>query len=476
MTNVWDLDLVEAARAIHAGDLTAESLAANLIARTEADRDLNAFVKLEPELILYSARRADVARKQGKALGRLHGVPVSLKDNIDAVGYATTACTPGLSANNPKEDAPLVAALAREGAIIFGKNTMHELAFGITCNNVAYGAIRNPYDRRMIPGGSSGGTAVAVAARLVPAGIGTDTGGSNRIPAALCGVSGFRPTVGRWAQQGIVPIARTRDTAGPIARSVQDLRLIDSVVTGSLDEVLEVDLAELRLGVPRRYYWDGLESDVEAACSECLKHLTARGITLVDVDPPEMEKINQAISLPVAFYEPRVDIPAYLSSHKSDITLSRIIQEISNPDVRHVMQSLLETQNQITTNAYLEAIGTHRPRLMKLFADCFVRDGIQAMVFPTTPLSARPIGDDETVELNGRRFPTFATFIRNTDPGSNAGLPGVTIPIGLSRAGLPIGLAMDGPAGSDRRLLAIAAQIAESLPRIAAPEAKPTKS
>jgi indoleacetamide hydrolase len=476
MSNVWDLDLIEAAQALRAGDITAESLASELIARTEANLDLNAFVTFEPEIILNAARSADIARKQGKVLGRLHGVPICVKDNIDAVGYATTACTPGLATNNPKNDAPVVAALAREGAIIFGKNTMHELAFGITSNNTAYGPVRNPYDQRMIPGGSSGGTAAAVAARLVPAGIGTDTGGSNRVPAALCGVSGLRPTVRRWGQEGIVPIARTRDTAGPIARSVDGLRLIDGIVTGDIDDAFEVGLTDVRLGVPRRHYWDDLESDVEAACSECLRNLTARGVTLVDVDLPEMESINQAISLVVALYEPKVDIPAYLSGHKSDITLSHIIREISNPDVRHVMQGVLDAQSQVPTKAYLEAIGTHRPRLTKLFADCFVRYGIQAMVFPTTPLSARPIGDDDTVELNGRRLPTFATFIRNTDPGSNAGLPGVTIPVGLSRAGLPIGLAMDGPVGSDRRLLAIAAQMAESLPRIAAPKAKPTNS
>lgn len=476
MSNVWDLDLVEAAQAIRAGDLTAESLAAGLIARTETALDLNAFVKFEPETIMNAARNADLERRQGKARGRLHGIPICVKDNIDVVGYATTACTPGLATNNPKKDAPVIAALAREGAIVFGKNTMHELAFGITCNNTAYGPVRNPYDQRMIPGGSSGGTAAAVAARLVPAGIGTDTGGSNRVPAALCGVSALRPTVGRWGQDGIVPIARTRDTAGPIARSVDDLRLIDGIVTGDIDDVFEVDLTEVRLGVPRKHYWDDLENDVEAACFECLKHLTVRGITLVDVDLPEMESINQAISLVVALYEPRLDIPAYLNGHKSGITLSHIIRESSNPDVRHVMQGLLDANGQVTTKAYLEAIGTHRPRLTKLFADCFVREGIQAMVFPTTPLAARPIGDDETVELNGRRLPTFATFIRNTDPGSNAGLPGVTIPIGLSGAGLPIGLAMDGPAGSDRRLLTIAAQMAESLPRIAAPRAKPTKS
>jgi indoleacetamide hydrolase len=209
MLNPCELNVVEAAKAIRAGEITAESLAVELIARTKANHDLNAFVDFDQDVILQAARHADLSKKRGDNLGRLHGVPICLKDNIDAVGFPTTACTPALIGSRPTSNAPIVAALVREGAVIFGKNTMHELAFGITCNNSAFGAVRNPCDRRMIPGGSSGGTAVAVAARLAPAGIGTDTGGSIRLPAALCGVFGFRPTPKRWSQDGILPISST---------------------------------------------------------------------------------------------------------------------------------------------------------------------------------------------------------------------------------------------------------------------------
>jgi indoleacetamide hydrolase len=347
MINVWEFGVAEAAQAIRTGDLTAESLAEVLIARIKDNANLNAFLNFEPDTILESARNADLTRKQGGALGPLHGVPICLKDNIDAVGYATTACTPALVENKPSSNAPIVEALLREGAIIFGKNTMHELAFGITSNNAAFGAVRNPYDPQMIPGGSSGGTAVAVAARLAPAGIGTDTGGSIRLPAALCGVAGLRPTVKRWAQQGIVPIASTRDTAGPIARSVNDLRLIDSVVTGEVDEISKIDLSRVRLGVPKKHYWENLESHVETACCDALKQLSALGITLVDVDLPHIEVVNQAISLIVALYEPRVDIPAYLSAARSDITLSDIVRKTANPDVRLIMQGLLESDSKL---------------------------------------------------------------------------------------------------------------------------------
>jgi Asp-tRNA(Asn)/Glu-tRNA(Gln) amidotransferase A subunit family amidase len=468
MADAWQFNLIEAATAIRNGDISAEALATSLLKRVAANRHLNAFVALDSDTILQAAREADLARRRGERLGLLHGVPICVKDNIDVVGYPTTACTPALKDSRPKQNAPVVSALLREGAIVFGKNTMHELAFGITSNTAAFGAVRNPHDPKMIPGGSSGGTGAAVAARLAPAGIGTDTGGSIRVPAALCGLFGLRPTLRRWPQQGIVPIASTRDTAGPLARSVDDLRLLDGIVTGAA-EAPNIKLGELRLGVPSTYYWEGLERSVASACEAALQALRTLGVTLVDVDLPGIAEADQAVSFLVALYEPRIDIPAYLRDIGSDITLGQIVEQTASPDVRATMTSLLDEKSAIPGAAYAAAINTHRPRLIDIFAGCFARERIDATIFPTTPLTARPIGEDETVELNGSRVPTFLTFIRNTDPGSNAGIPGITLPIALSSEGLPIGLALDGPAGSDRRLLAIAAKLAEHLGSVPAP-------
>jgi len=285
-------------------------------------------------------------------------------------------------------------------------------------------------------------------------------------------VAGLRPSVKRWPRQGVVPIASTRDTAGPIARSIDDLLLIDSVVTGEVEESSEIDLGRLRLGVPKKLYWENLESYVEAASSDALKQLSALGITLVEVDVPDIEVLNQAVSQIIARYEPRVDIPAYLSDARSEITLSEIVRKIASPDVRHMVQGLLDEQTRVSTTAYSAAVDTYRPRLVQVFADYFSRNGVDATIFPTSALCARPIGDDGTIELNGHRVPTFPSYIRNTDPGSNAGVPGVSLPIGLSPTGLPIGLAMDGPAGSDRRLLEIAAKMSEHFPRIRAPNVR----
>jgi Asp-tRNA(Asn)/Glu-tRNA(Gln) amidotransferase A subunit family amidase len=469
MADEWQLSLTEAATAIGNGDITAESLASSLLKRAEVNEHLNAFVARDSDRILEAARAADLARRQGKRLRLLHGVPICVKDNIDVVGYPTTACTPALRHSRPTRDAPVVAALRREGTIVFGKNTMHELAFGITSNTAAFGAVRNPYDIRMIPGGSSGGTGAAVAARLAPAGIGTDTGGSIRVPAALCGLFGLRPTLKRWPQQGIVPIASTRDTAGPLARSVEDLRLLDRIVTGETDTP-EINLGKLRLGVPRKYYWENLEGSVAAACEAALQALGKLGVTLIDVDLPGIAEADQAVSFIVALYEPRIDIPAYLRDIGSEITLEQIIEQTASADVRATMMSLMDEATRIPDVAYSAVIATHRPRLIEIFAECFARERIDATIFPTTPLTARPVGEDETVELNGARVPTFLTFIRNTDPASNAGIPGVTLPIGSTPEGLPIGLALDGPAGSDRRLLAIAAKLAEHVVALPAPK------
>jgi mandelamide amidase len=469
MADAWQLSLSEAAMAIRNGDIAAEALATGLLERAEANKHLNAFVALDSEKILEAARAADLARRRGERLGLLHGVPICVKDNVDVVGYPTTACTPALKDSRPKQNALVVSALLREGAIAFGKNTMHELAFGITSNTAAFGAVRNPYNTNMIPGGSSGGTGAAVAARLAPAGIGTDTGGSVRVPAALCGVFGLRPTLKRWPQKGIVPIASTRDTAGPLARSMDDLCLLDGIVTGAT-EAPHVKLGELRLGVPRTYYWEGLESSVAAACDAALQALKRLGVTLVDMDLPGLAEADQAVSFLVALYEPRIDIPAYLRDIGSEITLEAIVEQTASPDVRATMMSLMDEKTRIPEAAYADAINVHRPRLTDIFANCFARERIDATIFPTCPLTARPVGEDETVELNGSRAPTFLTFIRNTDPGSNAGIPGITLPLGLSPEGLPIGLALDGPAGSDRRLLAIAAKLAEHVAVLPVPQ------
>ena len=230
-TPLIDLSATQAAAAMRRGDLFAEDYAAALLERCEQGSYLNAFIALEPERVLEAAREADRARASGVEPGPLHGLPIPVKDSVNTKEYPTTGGTRALRDFYPAEDAELVERLTGAGAIVMGKTGLHELSFGWTSNNQIFGAVRNPYDSSRIPGGSSGGTAAAVAARMAPLGVAEDTQGSIRVPAALCGIYGFRPTQGRYPNRGVIPITPLFDQVGPHTRNVEDLALFDRVVT-----------------------------------------------------------------------------------------------------------------------------------------------------------------------------------------------------------------------------------------------------
>lgn len=447
-------------QALRERKLSSVAVAEALIARTQASTALNGYVAFDAEALRNQARQADARIAAGEDLPLL-GVPVALKDNIDAVGWPSGAGTGALHGRHPAQDAELVRGLRAAGALIAGKANMHELAFGITTNNSVTGAARNPWDPSRIPGGSSGGSGVVVAAGLVPAAIGTDTGGSVRVPSALCGVTGLRPTVGRVPGTGIAPISTTRDTAGPLARCIADCALLDTVLTGDATPLAARSLRGLRLGVPQEPFWSNLEPGVRSVAQAALDALQREGVQLVDVALPGLLEANGAASFPVALYEFVRDMRSYLQEARRGITLEQLAAGIRSPDVAGLIPGLLGA-GAIPEAVYLQALQA-RVKLQAIYAEAFRSAGVEAFVFPTTPLTARPIGEDETVELNGERGPTFGTFIRNTDPGSNAAIPGVSLPAGLS-GGLPVGLALDGPAGSDRALLAIAAAVETALP------------
>ncbi|MGH8967433.1 MAG: amidase family protein, partial [Actinomycetes bacterium] len=334
------------------------------------------------------------------------------------------------------------------------------------------GTVRNPYREDHIPGGSSGGTAVGVAAGLVPAALGADTGGSCRIPAALCGCVGFRPTHGRYDGRGAVPISSTRDTTGPLARSVADVRLIDAVCApAGTDPGASIDLAGLRLGVPRGLFYDDLDPDVAAATETALSTLAARGAVLVEQDIPDLVRLNELSSFQVVLYEVGRELSAYLYQHSSSLTLRDLVSQVATDDIRETLESILD-EDQIPSADYRAALSVHRPALRAAFAAYFADNDVSAYVIPTTPLPARPhkpAGEDRTVELNGKTVGTFPTYIRNADASSSAGLPCLSIPSGTSRDGLPIGLELVGPDSSDARLLAIGEATEHALPPLPRP-------
>ncbi|MEO3999477.1 indoleacetamide hydrolase [Mesorhizobium sp. CAU 1732] len=464
-TTLLDLPLEEAVAGIRARTFSALDYCEAFIAQSERHESLNAFVSWDWDQLRIAARRVD----DGRNSGPLAGIPLAIKDNINTVGLPTTAGTGALANFRPVTDATTAERLFVGGALLGAKANMHELAFGITTNNGVTGASTNPYDVSRIPGGSSGGVAVAVAARMMPAGIGTDTGASVRLPAALCGLVGFRPSVGRYSGEGIVPISHTRDIAGPMTRSVADAILIDAVLTESKDGIEPVSLKELRIGLPNAYFFEDLDPEIAAIAAQFIEALERQGVTFVRADIENLEALNAVVGFPIALYEFMQDIPAFLKAHDIALTMDDLLRGIGSADVKGIVASQMGS-DAMPAEAYAKALNEDRPRLQAAYADYFRTHAVDAVLFPTAPLAASPIGDDETVELNGRRVPTFPTFIRNTDPASNAGIPGISLPAGLTRGGLPVGMELDGPAGSDRRLLAIARAVEEAAGFTSAPK------
>jgi mandelamide amidase len=463
------LSVAEALVALSSREWTVDQYVAALLERKREWAQLNGIVGFDERRLLDAAHKQTIERAGGSPRGALHGIPFAAKDNIDTVELPTTACTPALRQNQPPRNAPVLQRLLDAGALLFGKTNMHELAFGITNNHGAFGAARNPYDPRLIPGGSSGGSAAVVAAGIVPFALGSDTGGSVRIPAALCGVAGFRPTLGRYPQDGVVPISPTRDTVGPMARTVSDLALVDGVITGEAAPLEAVELARLRIGVPRDYFYENLEPAVATLMDAFLAALRAAGVTLVDESIPNVQKLDEAVSFVVVNYEARRCLERYLSKSAPGIPFETVVAQIASPDVKPVYEAIANL-DLVSEKVYRETLDVHRPALQRALSDYFEKHRLDAYLVPTCCMTARPIGADQTVELNGQQVPTFLSFIRNADPSSNAGIASISIPVGLSKSGLPVGAMIEAPAGSDRRLLAIA----HALERVCGSTARPS--
>ena len=478
--DMLELSAVEALAAFADGSLTSEAYMQGLLGQADAMRSLNSWITLNAAGALEAARGVDAARTRGDRLGPLAGLPLYIKDNINTQGIRTTAGTPALKDFMPRHNAPVLEPLLRAGAIVLAKASLHELAFGSTSSNAAFGFVKNPYDTRRIPGGSSGGTAAGIAARIAPAGLGTDTGASVRHPASFCGLVGLRPSVGnggaerRYPGGGVVPISRTRDTPGPMARTVADVALLDAVITGESGPPLApARLDGLRLGLPRAYFWENLDREVEAVMNAAVRKLRDAGVIFIDADLQGLPELNARISMPVALYEfYHHDLVSYLKEEGLSLTLDEVIAQVESPDVK----GIFDIAKNMPKAAYEEAINVHRPRLIGLYRDHFARQAIEGVLFPTCPIPPPLIDPDFTghVEINGVAQPggpaaQFQVLIRNVDPGSNAGIPGLAQPAGMTTDGLPVGLEIDGPLGSDRRLLEIGLAIELLLGRPPAP-------
>ena len=427
-----------------------------MLARIEQlNPKLNAYITVTAELALAQAKKAESelfaprGRKGHRDRGPLHGVPISLKDNIYTAGIRTTAGSKILKDFIPKEDARIVGQLRQAGTVLLGKTNMHEFAYGVTSNNPHYGPVRNPWDLARIPGGSSGGSAAAVAAGLCYGSIGTDTGGSIRIPASLCGIAGLKPTWGRISCEGIVPLSPALDCAGPLARTVGDVATLTGILYSRVgQEPNMANLSTLRanarrfcLGIPRQLFFDALSSDVRSAFDAALRELSRAGVTTKDISVSLLDETedagNRIAWTEATLYHQQLGyFPARAGEYGDDV------------------RSRLEMGNKVLAVDYLRALEIQRQFNQQLHFALAEAD-VDAMVFPSTAIEA-PRLDQEKIRIGAHEYPARALLLRHNRPANLAGVPAISIPCGFTRSGLPIGLQIMAGASSEPVLLRIA--------------------
>jgi mandelamide amidase len=448
---------VEVVEHIRSGEITAEAYCQQAVEAYRDQKQINAITWFDETRVMEAARAIDKARVAGRALGPLAGLPFVAKDNIDTVGFPSTAGTPALGNCRPKANAPVIEALLAQGAILFGKTNMHELASGGTTNNPTWGPTRNPYNLNHVPGGSSGGTAAAIAARIVPAGLGSDSLGSTRIPASFCGIAGMRPSLVPstvYAAGGLVPVLPRLDTAGPMARTLADVAVIHAAITGRPAAKVG-PLRGVRLGIPRQFYWDDVDPEVSRVVRDALNKLREAGAVLVDID---VSGILEGNSIYFSLSDMRAEVGNWLATHCPSVTLDDLVAGIKGDVVKAIW--VADSASPASIKAALEV----RDRLIIAYRTLFEAHGIAAMAYPTTIVTAMPIrsaGDswNDALDVNGKSIPERFITIRNAAATGVYNAPGISLPAGLSRQGLPVGLDLDGPASGDDALLALGREV-----------------
>ncbi|MBP6775911.1 MAG: Asp-tRNA(Asn)/Glu-tRNA(Gln) amidotransferase subunit GatA [Piscinibacter sp.] len=451
---------------LDSGESSSVEITTGLLARIAAHGELGAFLCVDEDHALEQARAADARRAAGER-GPLLGVPIAHKDIFVTAALPTTAASKMLAGYRSPFDATVVARLAAAGAVTLGKTNCDEFAMGSSNENSAYGPARNPWDQARVPGGSSGGSAAAVAARLLPAATGTDTGGSIRQPASFSGVTGIKPTYGVCSRYGMIAFASSLDQAGPLARSAADCALLLSAMSG-YDErdstsaqrpaqdyaaglgapragaSARKPLAGLRIGLPREFFPAALAADVEAAVRAALRELEALGATLVDVSLPRTE-----LAIPVYY----IIAPAEASSNLSRFDGVRYGHRAAGytdlldmykksraegfgPEVKR--RIMIGTY--VLSHGYYDAYYLQAQKLRRMIADDF------RACFAECDLIAGPVAPSVAWRLAEKSDDPVAAYLADifTLPASLAGLPGMSVPAGFGDAGMPVGLQLIG--------------------------------
>jgi aspartyl-tRNA(Asn)/glutamyl-tRNA(Gln) amidotransferase subunit A len=398
------------------------------------DSGLNAFITVMAESALAEARRAESEILRGEWRGPLHGVPVALKDIIDVAGVRTTAASALYKDWVPEHDAEVVRRLRQAGAVIIGKNNLHEFAYGGSSLVSHFGDVHNPWDVGRMAGGSSGGSAAAVAAGLVYAAIGTDTAGSIREPAALCGCVGLKPTYGRVSSRGVIPLSRSLDHVGPLAATVEDVAVVLQAIAGyDAGDLGSVDVAvadylsglregakKLRVGVPRGYFFDDLDPEVASAIEQALRDISSLGAAIREV---------------------RLDVPIDRTLQAAEAYAYHAENVAKSPEL-YQAETLrrIRSGEAVTAAEYIQRrrdLEEARRNIGRVFAD------VDVLVTPTTTAPAPAIADLKS-DPDALR-PAELKLLRNTRPFNVWGLPAISVPCGFTQSGLPVGMQIAGP-------------------------------
>ena len=427
-------------RRLRSRELTSVRATEECLRRIEADNPkLNAFIRVMADEAMRQAREADQDLAAGRDHGPLHGVPISIKDLLDIRGIPTTAASRVREGHVAERDCAVIAHLAQAGAVFIGKTNLHEFAFGTTNEDSAFGPARNPHDPSRSPGGSSGGSAASVAAGMALATIGTDTGGSIRIPSAACGIVGLKPSLGEVSIDGVVPLSRTMDHVGPLAQTVTDACLLYHALLGDTAAAppAPMPIHGLRLAVPRPYFCDLLDDDVRARFEEALDRLRAAGARIDDIE------IHHAAEIaPIYLHIVLADAAAYHAT-----ALETMPERYTAP-----VRIRLEMGRYVLAEDYVRALAGRERLTREVDAALSQHD---ALILPTLPIPAPPIGAT-TAQVGPTAEPIRNLMLRLTQPFNVTGHPAIAIPSGLSRDGLPCSVQLVGRRMQTDALLRVA--------------------
>ncbi len=446
------MDVVELGDLIAAKTVSPVEVTDAFLGRIETVNErLNAFVTMTADAARASARAAETEIMAGRHRGALHGIPLGHKDLYATAGVRTTGGSRVLADNVPTEDSTVVRRLADAGTVTLGKLNTHEFAYGPTNEHSMFGPTRNPWNTDRITGGSSGGSGAAVAAGLIPIATGSDTGGSIRMPAACCGLTGLKPTYGRVSRAGILPLCWSMDHAGPLTRSAMDAAIFLGAVAGhdprdaacadrpvpDYRAALTGDIRGLKVGVLRRYFFDQAQGQVVTLVDAAIAELSALGAEVVEVDLPHIE---HAAAGAMAIYA------AEATAYHDDTLNDRA--DLFTDQVR----AFLDIGDQILAKDYLHA-QRYRTLLGQSMATAL--SDVDVLVSPGIAITATPIGD-EMVDINGTEDAIFGAILRNTEPFDLTGLPAVVVPCGIAPDGMPVSLQIAGRAFDEATVLNVA--------------------